>query len=1165
MLTAKSIRDALEEAADVAVFVRGMRYAASGRVLAITEERRDVSVEIEASVRGSRTYHSYLSLDEQYNEIENYECTCPYDDGMCKHVVALGLVYADKLEAAEILPINKDDGASEAAAMRAKLEAAGIPAVHIPDALLADLIEVTRAARPAPKQPEKTWQHTGRVWTPIDAAEEKKKVVPKPPPKKPFHERYDLSIITHFDGTIGNAKLKKRNQKRQWYYAPSIRAEQLLKEDRNLTQAEHDLLSQLATEEAAYKRPHEDRDDTLDYPRLLQSAREAHIRITHDAYSGNKTVLQWREAKTLQAKLSLEERSSDLYSLQSSHVYSAISLQLPRFNRVRDAGASVGEDGVLIIAGGEAEIHAMPALLGRLVERAVRGAHVDPYAPPHTPRKALAKADLLDEEYEHVNQIIDAVRAHLNADIELAGTYEIKRHEPQGVVVVDYREQDAKLSVLPSVDYGVVVLPVSQTMQLSPKAPGGMRRRQEGAFGNTRVVRIDGSTIHIAPVAEQLERTLFDLGSSDKRDRLGISRSGRVILRGRQITPFIERFLPEIKKLPYEVQYPHDKVQEITKADVRAEFDIDFNAENDWLAFDLALYCGDARITLADIEAFLEAGGDLLKTKDGRVFKIANPEAIERLMRILEHFRKNADGSFEGRAYHAPALAADAAGSPHYSARLSKSFRSFTEEAQRGRALKRLAIPRPFSGILRTYQKEGVEWMAFLRRYRFGGILADDMGTGKTLQALTALSMHRQDGLPSLVIAPKTLLHNWEREAALFAPHLKTAVVAGSPAERAALLSRAGEYDLLITSYPLLQKDLPQYEAQQFNYCVLDEAQYVKNPRTRGAHAVKKVRSEYRLALTGTPLENSVEELWSIFDFLMPDFLGRHAHFQRRFGAPIMKRGDAEVLTRLRSRIACFMLRRTKEEVLKELPAKIEQTMECTLSDEQNILYQEVLARVRSDIFGEVKKKGFASSQIHILAGLTKLRQICNHPALVLKKKRGAPYPSAKMDVCLDLVEELRAEGRKVLIFSQFTQMLDIIAVEFAKRKIGYAYLSGATTMKRRPEIIDSFTKDAGTTAFLISTKAGGVGLNLVAADAVIIFDPWWNPQVERQAIDRAHRIGQTKTVNVYRLRTRGTIEEKIASLQERKQKLFGSLVGESKDAFTKLTWDDVRRLLADS
>ena len=536
---------------------------------------------------------------------------------------------------------------------------------------------------------------------------------------------------------------------------------------------------------------------------------------------------------------------------------------------------------------------------------------------------------------------------------------------------------------------------------------------------------------------------------------------------------------------------------------------------------------------------------------------------MKRIVEMLIHFRKNDAGKYEGRTYNAPELDAVATGSPHYNAQVSKSFSAFIQEAKDGKMVKTVRIPKQFSSVLRDYQIQGVHWLHFLHHYHFAGILADDMGLGKTLQALAILSIHAKSDKPSLIVAPKTLLHNWEHEVSLFAPHFKVKIIDGAQAEREGYIKDAKKYDLIVTSYPALQKDIEVYEKYKhtFNYCVIDEAQYIKNPRTKNAHTVRRVACDYRLALTGTPLENGVEEIWSSFDFLMPGFLGHHAHFQKHTGNPIMKQSDGAALARLKTKVQCFMLRRTKEEVLKELPPKIEQVLECDLSDEQNILYQDVLKRVQKDISDQVKKKGFAGSQIHILAGLTRLRQICNHPALVLPEKKRGSYPSAKLDACMGIIEEMKAENRKVLVFSQFTKMLDILAKELNERKIKHSYLSGKT--KDRKETVHGFTDDPEKTVFLISTKAGGVGLNLTVADAVVIFDPWWNPQVERQAVDRAHRIGQNKTVNVYRLRTKGTIEEKIATLQDRKQNLFNALVGDSKDLFKKLTWDDVKSLLS--
>jgi len=322
---------------------------------------------------------------------------------------------------------------------------------------------------------------------------------------------------------------------------------------------------------------------------------------------------------------------------------------------------------------------------------------------------------------------------------------------------------------------------------------------------------------------------------------------------------------------------------------------------------------------------------------------------------------------------------------------------------------------------------------------------------------------------------------------------------------------------------------------------------------------VKKINADFRLALTGTPLENTVLDIWSIFDFLMPGFLGSYKLFEKRFLNPIMKKGDNVALRDLHKKTECFMLRRTKGTVLKELPAKIEQLSYCTLGRDQNILYQEILNNVKSEIFSVVDEKGFAKSRIHILAGLMKLRQVCNHPALLLKGKDCRKYESAKLDLFLELISEIVSGNRKVLVFSQFTSMLDILAEELKIRKIKYLYLSGKT--KNRQQMVDDFNGNPEQQVFLISLKAGGVGLNLTSADNVIIFDPWWNPSVENQAVDRAHRIGQKKSVNVYRLITKGTIEERIVELQNKKRYLFDNLVGESDGLFKTLTWDDIKSL----
>jgi len=450
-----------------------------------------------------------------------------------------------------------------------------------------------------------------------------------------------------------------------------------------------------------------------------------------------------------------------------------------------------------------------------------------------------------------------------------------------------------------------------------------------------------------------------------------------------------------------------------------------------------------------------------------------------------------------------------------------------------------------------------------LKKYHFGGILADDMGLGKTLQALVLLLMckEKKENIPSLVVAPKTLLNNWLDEVSKFVPKLRVVIIDGFPKERMEIIKKAKNYDLIITSYSVLQKDFEVYQKNKlkFNYCILDEAQFIKNHKTKNAQIVKKIDANYRLALTGTPLENSVSEIWSVFDFLMPGFLGKNSFFVKNYQNPIMKRNDVKTLKHLKSKILPFMLRRVKENVLKELPPKIEKVSKIELTTDQSVLYQEVLVNIKKEVFDVVKEKGFKKAQINILAGLTKLRQVCNHPNLLMKKDNFRLYHSAKVDLFLELVQEIFKAKRKVLVFSQFTSMLDILASELDDKKIKFVYLSGRT--KKRAEVIKQFNENSDITVFLISLKAGGTGLNLTTADNVIIFDPWWNPSVERQAVDRTHRIGQKNSVNVYRLITKGTIEEKIVLLQDRKKALFDSLIGESEDMFKKLTWDDVQKL----
>ena len=443
-------------------------------------------------------------------------------------------------------------------------------------------------------------------------------------------------------------------------------------------------------------------------------------------------------------------------------------------------------------------------------------------------------------------------------------------------------------------------------------------------------------------------------------------------------------------------------------------------------------------------------------------------------------------------------------------------------------------IPEDLEPLLRTYQKRGVAFLQTLTRCGFGGILADDMGLGKTLQVLTLLQAQKgpASGGTALVVCPASLVLSWEHEAHKFTPSLRVTAVYGAAAARRALLESDKPTDLLITSYDLLKRDLAWYQARPLTAVILDEAQYIKNHATQNARAVKALQAPCRLALTGTPLENRLSELWSIFDFLMPGFLFSYQKFRERYEKPIIRDKDERAAQLLHRHIAPFILRRTKEEVLQELPPKMQTIRYAVPDDTQKKLYQAQLLEAR----GRLRDTG---SKPEILAALTRLRQICCDPSLCYGDYTGG---SAKLDACLELLEEAVAGGHKVLLFSQFTSMLQRIGERLRRAGHRYYLLQGDTPKPRRAAMVDAFNGD-DVPVMLISLKAGGTGLNLTGADVVIHYDPWWNAAVMDQATDRAHRIGQTRPVQVYTLLLKGTVEEKILLLQQAKRRLAGQIV----------------------
>ena len=468
-------------------------------------------------------------------------------------------------------------------------------------------------------------------------------------------------------------------------------------------------------------------------------------------------------------------------------------------------------------------------------------------------------------------------------------------------------------------------------------------------------------------------------------------------------------------------------------------------------------------------------------------------------------------------------------------------------------------IPKDLNANLRDYQKSGFKWLKTLSKYGLGGILADDMGLGKTIQMLTFLLSERQEkgSQANLIIVPTSLVYNWDEEVKKFAPSLKTLLVVGTKEERNNLIKESENYDLVITSYPLVRRDVEEYKNISFRYCVLDEAQHIKNHNSMNAKSVKMINAKNRFALTGTPMENSLSELWSIFDFLMPGYLLTSSKFAEKFEKPIVKEQDNKKLRELNNHIRPFILRRMKKDVLKELPDKIEQKIIVEMTNEQKKLYLAYLQAIKGELNDEISTKGYNKSHIKILAGLTRLRQLCCHPGIFIEDYNG---DSGKLEILGELVEEAVNSNHRILIFSQFTTMLEKIKSMLISNNVQYLYLDGSTPIIERGELVKDFNSGVGD-VFLISLKAGGTGLNLTSADMVIHYDPWWNPAVEDQATDRAHRIGQKNKVQVIKLITKGTIEEKIFQLQEKKKEMIDKVITEGETLITKLSEEEIMSL----
>ena len=637
---------------------------------------------------------------------------------------------------------------------------------------------------------------------------------------------------------------------------------------------------------------------------------------------------------------------------------------------------------------------------------------------------------------------------------------------------------------------------------------------------------------------------------------------------------FSAHALSELTKLGWRVDVADDYPFEVITPETQWYAQVRDDEERDWFSLELGVELGQGRVDLlpALVELVSETSGDSLRSlcrhaAKYRAFPLGNGrylalswERLERILSVLAELYREGSDRLSQHAVASLGRLDDA----FEAAELRLSWSGATRRVKQGRALaaKPGFSPTPGSlrAELRSYQEEGLAWLEHLRKNQVAGILADDMGLGKTLQTIAQLCSekeHRRSDRPSLIVAPKSLIENWRRELNRFAPHLRVGVFSGSQRKR--VLRRAATLEVIITSYPILVRETERLGDLSFHYLILDEAQAIKNPRSLAFRAVRDLEARHRLCLTGTPVENNLQELWAQFDFLMPGLLGNARQFNTGFRQPIEVGGDAQALLQLQDRVGPFILRRVKEDVLKELPPKTELVQSVEITAAQRDLYESIRVAAHGEVRSAIRQRGLTGASIAILDALTKLRQVCCDPRLVSVDAARGVNCSAKRDFFVEFVSQQLAEGRRILVFSQFAKMLGLLSEELGKLGISHGVLTGATD--RRQELVDRFQSNE-MEVFLISLKAGGTGLNLTRADTVIHYDPWWNAAAQSQATDRAYRFGQQRPVFAYNFVVAGSVEERILLLQKKKRLLADTLLSSSRGS-SSLSQDEVDDLFA--